>query len=285
MEKLKFKRTSRRAQNTRIINEASAAMMNDCATVDQLASLYERLKANNDELNKINEELETYIEDPAAFEAEYASVIDYQHNATRVLAELKSKSNRLTQAAAITPGPVTNVAAPVTATSSDRTGPSLPKLTITPFNGDLCRWSEFWEQFDQMINKNSGLSVCEKFNYLRLFLKGDAASAIGGLPTTEACYQDALEMLKKRFGDRTRLEQEYFARLRMINLIKSSSGTSGLRKLNDQVLVNIRGLETLGVKRSSFSSLLSDILLRALPRVLLKGLLRKQAHLRKCRQT
>ncbi|XP_077535930.1 uncharacterized protein LOC144148229 [Haemaphysalis longicornis] len=72
-------------------------------------------------------------------------------------------------------------------------------------------------------------------------------------------------MLKKRFGDRTRLEQEYFARLRMINPIRSSSDTSGLHKLNDQVLVNIRGLETLGVKRSSFSSMLSDILLRALP--------------------
>lgn len=50
MEKLKFKRTSRRAQNTRIINEASAAIADPCATTDQLASLYERLKGNNDEL-------------------------------------------------------------------------------------------------------------------------------------------------------------------------------------------------------------------------------------------
>ncbi|KAH9377999.1 hypothetical protein HPB48_011533 [Haemaphysalis longicornis] len=47
--------------------------------------------------------------------------------------------------------------------------------------------------------------------------------------------------------------------------IRSSSDTRGLRKLDDQVLVNIRGLETPGMKLSSFSSMLSDILLRALP--------------------
>ncbi|KAH9367126.1 hypothetical protein HPB48_021459 [Haemaphysalis longicornis] len=51
----------------------------------------------------------------------------------------------------------------------------------------------------------------------------------------------------------------------MINSIRSSCEASGLCKLNDQVLVNIRGLEALGVKQSSFSSMLSDILLRALP--------------------
>ncbi|KAH9377540.1 hypothetical protein HPB48_016078 [Haemaphysalis longicornis] len=49
----------------------------------------------------------------------------------------------------------------------------------------------------------------------------------------------------------------------MINPMRSSSDTSSLRKLNDHVLFYIRGL---GVKRSSFLSMLSDILLRgALP--------------------
>ncbi|KAH9366877.1 hypothetical protein HPB48_021331 [Haemaphysalis longicornis] len=51
----------------------------------------------------------------------------------------------------------------------------------------------------------------------------------------------------------------------MLNTVKTSSDTVGLRKLYDYVLVNIRGIETLGVKKSSFSSMLCDILLRALP--------------------
>ncbi|KAH9379375.1 hypothetical protein HPB48_008087 [Haemaphysalis longicornis] len=72
-------------------------------------------------------------------------------------------------------------------------------------------------------------------------------------------------MLKKRFGDRTRLEYKSISPGSNDHPIRSSSDTSGLRKLNDQVLVNIHGLEILGVKRSFFSSMLSDILLRALP--------------------
>lgn len=52
----------------------------------------------------------------------------------------------------------------------------------------------------------------------------------------------------------------------MLSPVRSSTDTKALRSLYDQVLVNIRGLETLGVHKSSFSSMLCDILLRALPR-------------------
>ncbi|KAH9375110.1 hypothetical protein HPB48_010352 [Haemaphysalis longicornis] len=72
-------------------------------------------------------------------------------------------------------------------------------------------------------------------------------------------------MLKKRFGDARLLYQEYLARLRIINPIRFSSDRSGLGKLNDHLLVNIRHIKTLGLKRSSFSPMLSDILFRALP--------------------
>nr|XP_037270723.1 D-2-hydroxyglutarate dehydrogenase, mitochondrial-like [Rhipicephalus microplus] len=85
----------------------------------------------------------------------------------------------------------------------------------------------------------------DKCNYLRFFLKGDATLAIVGLPTTEACYKDTIDLFKKRFGDRTRLKQEYFSRLHTLPSIRSSD-PSALRKLYDQVIINIRGLETLG---------------------------------------
>lgn len=85
-----------------------------------------------------------------------------------------------------------------------------------------------------------------------------------GLPTTEACYKDAIDILKKRFGDRTRLEQEYFSRLRTLPSVRSSDPTA-LCKLYDQIVINIRGLETLGVSKASFSTMLCDLLLWALP--------------------
>ncbi|KAH9372489.1 hypothetical protein HPB48_021790 [Haemaphysalis longicornis] len=51
----------------------------------------------------------------------------------------------------------------------------------------------------------------------------------------------------------------------MANPVKTSSDTVGLRKVYDYVLVNKRGIEILGLKKSSFSSMLGDIFLRALP--------------------
>ncbi|XP_037528988.1 uncharacterized protein LOC119406321 [Rhipicephalus sanguineus] len=264
MDKLKAKRTSRRSLNSRIINEASALLRNDSATHEQLDSIYERLKTNNDELNKINNELESVITDED-FQSEYETILEYEDNATRILAELISRRNRISSTPAEEgsgSGPATNVIA----TPSERTGAKLPKLTIAPFSGDVCKWTEFWEQFLQIVHNNVTLTTTEKFHYLRQFLKGDAASAVAGLPTTEACYKDAVDLLQKRFGDKTRQEQEYFARLRQLTPVRAYGDTRSLRQLYDHVIVNIRGLESLGVQRSSFSSMLCDVILRALPR-------------------
>ncbi|XP_037508939.1 uncharacterized protein LOC119385602 [Rhipicephalus sanguineus] len=263
MDKLKMKRTTRRAQNTKLIQEASVLLENDDATVRQIDSIYERLKSNNEELKKINDEMESHISEEA-FEAEYATVIEYEDNATRILAELQSKRRQHSETSPVSLHiEVRDV--PAAMGPSGRPGAKLPKLTINPFAGDLCKWSEFWEQFDQVINQNGNLSTSDKFNYLRLFLKEDAAAAIAGLPTTEACYEDALDILKRRFGDKKRLEQEYFSRLRRLTPVRSSNEVAKLRKLYDHVLINTRGLEALGISKSSFSSMLRDILLRALP--------------------
>ncbi|KAH9384106.1 hypothetical protein HPB48_026092 [Haemaphysalis longicornis] len=207
-------------------------------------------------------ELESYIEDDA-FQAEYNSVIEYQDHVTRVLTELKSRSARLSESATVISTTAENSNPQVTA--PQRKEASLPKLTIAPFYGDLCECNKFWKQFDQMINQNSGLTVSQKCNYLRLFLQGEAASAVSGLQTTEACYKDGIIILNKTLGAKTRLEQENFARLPMLNPVMTSSDTAGLRELYDYMVVNIRGTETLGVKKSSFSSMLCDVLLRALP--------------------
>ncbi|XP_037557798.1 uncharacterized protein LOC119439930 [Dermacentor silvarum] len=183
MEKLKAKRTSRRSLNSRIINEASVLFRSDSATHEQLDSIYERLKANNDELNKINVELESLITDEE-FQAEYETVLEYEDKATRTLAELTSRRDRISSVTAHAAEGSTSATHTI-ASPSERTGAKLPKLTITPFSGDVCKWVEFWEQFDQIVHNNASLTATEKFHYLRLFLKGDAASAVAGLPTTQ----------------------------------------------------------------------------------------------------
>ncbi|XP_042148992.1 uncharacterized protein LOC121837441 [Ixodes scapularis] len=264
MERLKTKRTTRRAQNTRLINEASALLQNQDSTISQITTVAERLRANNDELRRLNEEFEGHIPD-GSFETEFQAVVQYEDEATATISALQCRKDLLDQISS-RGAPREPSRHPNDTQGSRQAGTRLPKLTITPFKGEISKWSAFWEQFDETIHKNASLSTSEKFGYLRMYLGGEAEAAVAGLPRTETCYADAIEILNRRFGDKKRLEQEYFSSLRLISPVKSANDTSGLRTMFDQVQINIRGLQTLGVNKSSFSSMLCDILMRALPR-------------------
>ncbi|XP_077553116.1 uncharacterized protein LOC144167830 [Haemaphysalis longicornis] len=95
-------------------------------------------------------------------------------------------------------------------------------------------WTSFWEQFNGAVHTNQALTTTEKFHYLRNYLEGDAAAAIAGLPTTEACCESAIQQLQDRFGDKPRIP-------------------------------NVRCLNLLDVPTSSFAAMLYDILLEILP--------------------
>ncbi|KAH6944555.1 hypothetical protein HPB50_003870 [Hyalomma asiaticum] len=164
MERLRSKRRSRRSMKIRLINEARALLSDETATVDQLNNIYRRLKVNNDDLNKINEELESHIAGEE-FVQEYHTVVEYDDNTTSVMSELLSKGDHVVTS---TPELRTSSATSTAGVS----GAKLPKLTIAPF--------------------------------------------------------------------------------------------AAFRNMYNQIVINIRGLETLGVSKASFSTMLCDLLLRAL---------------------
>ena len=78
--------------------------------------------------------------------------------------------------------------------------PKLPKINLKRFNGDIIKFYAFWESFESTIQNNEELSAVDKFNYLHSLLDGAAASSIQGLPLTEDNYENAVEILKDRFG-------------------------------------------------------------------------------------
>ena len=73
----------------------------------------------------------------------------------------------------------------------------LPKLAPKKFNGDLTRWSTFWDSFESSIHHHPDLTDIDRFNYLHTLLEGPAADAISGLKLTSANYSEAIEILKK----------------------------------------------------------------------------------------
>ena len=62
----------------------------------------------------------------------------------------------------------------------------LPKLQLRSFNGDLTKWTAFWESFESAVHNNSELSEVEKFNYLNSLLERSAREAVSGLALTAA---------------------------------------------------------------------------------------------------
>ncbi|KAM7299432.1 hypothetical protein ISCGN_019998 [Ixodes scapularis] len=77
----------------------------------------------------------------------------------------------------------------------------LPEFELLKFDGQNISWQEFLERFEQVIHTNNQIMALDKFGYLRPAVEGEAAIAIKGLPPTSRCYEDAVILLKKRFGN------------------------------------------------------------------------------------
>ncbi|KAH7958666.1 hypothetical protein HPB49_004081 [Dermacentor silvarum] len=200
IDRLKTKRSARRAQNTKILQEARLLLADPTVDKSKLSGIFDRLSASNNELLKLNDALEEHIADDE-LEAEYATAAEYIDQAISMLAEIRCKIAALERAdstaetASQNPSPTVPHAMP-------RIGPRLPNLDMPTFKGDIHKWAAFWEQFEQTVHLNNDISTTSQFFYLRHYLAGEAAAAIAGLPTSEACCADAVELLKERFRDR-----------------------------------------------------------------------------------
>ncbi|XP_037504566.2 uncharacterized protein LOC119379345 [Rhipicephalus sanguineus] len=151
----------------------------------------------------------------------------------------------------------------------------LPRLELVKFSGRRHEWQPFWELFEQVVHNNDQLSTLDKFHYLRASLTGDAAAVLTGLPPKSRCYNDAKQLLRKRFGNEELLIQEHMKKLIDVTRVRASDDVRGLRRLYDTVSARIRGLETLGRKLDSFSSMLLPIVQRAMPKEILLDFSRK----------
>ena len=120
------------------------------------------------------------------------------------------------------------------------------------------------------------MSGIQKMNYLKGYLKGEAARAVSGLPLTDENYQKAVELLKDRFGRNQILINAYMETLIKINV--PSSDVKRLRTFYDTCESYIRGLESLGVVTDTFGSLLIPVLLKKLPEEVRRITLRANSH-------
>ena len=93
----------------------------------------------------------------------------------------------------------------------------------------------------------------------------EALDAISGLTLTSANYDQAIEVLKKRFGNKQLIINKHMEQLLHVENVTSQHDVRGLRRLYDIVESNVRSLKSLGVESDSYGSLLSAALMNKLP--------------------
>jgi len=161
--------------------------------------------------------------------------------------------------------PLTPSTSGISNTYSLETQVKLPKLDLRKFDGDISKWPSFWNAFESSVHNNTKLAPIDKFNYLNSLLVKSASEAISGLSLTPANYDEAVAILKRRFGNKQLIINRHMETLLNINSVKSGLNIQELRQLHDLIESQVRSLKLLGVSSSSYGSLPSSVVMSKLP--------------------
>ena len=139
----------------------------------------------------------------------------------------------------------------------------LPKLNLPTFSGNPLHWFTFWDSFEAAVHSNTSLGGVQKFTYLKAQLMGDALRAVTGFPLTNSNYEQAVTLLRERFGQPNKIINAHMQAL--LDLPKPIYELSSLQVFYDTMENHVRGLESLGRSHESYGDLLVPIVLGKLP--------------------
>ena len=141
----------------------------------------------------------------------------------------------------------------------------LPKISLPHLKGNPVYWTAFWDSYESAIHLNSSLSDVDKFNYLKSLLERSAYDAIAGLTLSSANYREAIDILKRRFGNRQMIISRHMDILLNLAPVTGDHDIRGLRRLYNDVETNVCGLRALGVGHEAYGAMLTSVLLTKLP--------------------
>eukprot|EP00794_Sanderia_malayensis_P002359 gene2359-2720_t len=116
----------------------------------------------------------------------------------------------------------------------------LPKLNMLTFNGDPTQWISFSESFKSSIDGNQNLAKVEKMKYLQGLQSGPAAETIKGLSLSEENYDEAFELLKRRFGNKQIIISKHIENIMEMPKVTSLFEQKKFRLLFDKTETAVR---------------------------------------------
>ncbi len=185
LERLLLSRRAHRAQLTKLLNSSSNISEN-LADADNLHALEGILDSMDTKLDvqildlTALEKLETAIVESDDYTEKHKTLIRRQKRCYKEATADRKESNAKANG------------------SSKKV--HLPKLNLPKFDGDILEYISFREMFDAAIHSDAQLDKVEKFQYLKGVLTGEAAAVIAGLPLTSKNYDEAMDLIHKRYG-------------------------------------------------------------------------------------
>ena len=149
----------------------------------------------------------------------------------------------------------------------------LPKLNLPVFSGNPLDWQSSWDSFEAAIHSNSTLNGTQKFNYLKAQLKNEALHSITGFQLTNSNYEQAVTLLKDRFGQPHKVINAHMQAL--LDIKRPNRQLDNLQKFYDTLETHIRGLSSLGKAQESYGELFIPIILGKLLNDVWKNLARR----------
>ena len=138
-------------------------------------------------------------------------------------------------------------------------------VKIPTFNGDIMKWTAFWELFSVTVHNNTHYANVEKLVLLKSHLTGAAEKAIEGIPVSGDSYTTAIHILKERFQKEDIVKETLMKQLLEAPAVSNGNDLRALRGLVDHMTAHTRALATLGVSPDSFSSLLLPMMKAKIP--------------------
>ena len=266
-------RAAHRAWASRLMSQAESVLEDSKIDVDTLALLQTNLSAKLATLEALDKELVELIPEEE-LEDEIGRADEYAEKIHKTLGQIrKTKTSNLsvatpsgalllhTQSNDHTPSAHSAVGETVSSSSKVK----LPKISLPHFKGNPIYWTAFWDSYESAVHLNDSLSDIDKFNYLRSLLEKTAYEVIAGLTLSSANYREAIDILKKRFGNRQMIISRHMETLLNLNAVTGEHDVKGLRRLFDEVETSVRSLKALGVEQESYGTMLTSVLLTKLP--------------------
>lgn len=142
---------------------------------------------------------------------------------------------------------------------SNRDTVRLPTVDLPVFSGSGENWLEWFDKFNALIHSRTTLPTIQKFEYLKLSLRGSALGLIDSLPTTEANYEIAYDLLVKRYNNPKLLVQKHTREIFDLKAVDTESAV-GLRNLFDGARKHLRCLQILKQPVESWDAVLIHLM-------------------------